>query len=180
MDVEGYTKDTDPENRIWQWGTQGLTIGAKRNELIEFARGEIICHFDDDDWYAPDYISKAVSHLIQSGGKITGLDEAYFYRPGDNRMWLFKKAFKHAYVIGSGMCYYRSEWEKRKFVNKNSGEDLEFQVNPGQIKPHGYIDGFMAMIHKRNTASHKQLGQMTPVNPEIAESILGEDYNLYI
>src|SRR5262249_39730198 len=30
------------------------TIGAKRNLACEQAQGDIIAHWDDDDWYAPD------------------------------------------------------------------------------------------------------------------------------
>ena len=33
------------------------TIGAKRNLACEQARGEIIAHWDDDDWYAPDRLA---------------------------------------------------------------------------------------------------------------------------
>lgn len=43
-----------------------MTIGAKRNELIRGARGEVIMHFDDDDYYAPGYIETMLGHL---GGK---------------------------------------------------------------------------------------------------------------
>tara|TARA_B110000046_G_C12699375_1_gene275904 strand:- start:99 stop:266 length:168 start_codon:yes stop_codon:yes gene_type:complete len=37
------------------------TIGQKRNLAIQHATGDIICHFDDDDLYAADYISTMVS-----------------------------------------------------------------------------------------------------------------------
>lgn len=33
-----------------------LTIGEKRNRLIQRATGDSIVHFDDDDYYAPDYL----------------------------------------------------------------------------------------------------------------------------
>src|SRR3978361_2118037 len=33
-----------------------LTIGEKRNRLIELATGEVIAFFDDDDHYAPGYL----------------------------------------------------------------------------------------------------------------------------
>ena len=33
-----------------------LSIGEKRNQLIEAASGEYIVHFDDDDFYNQDYI----------------------------------------------------------------------------------------------------------------------------
>ena len=40
-----------------------LPIGAKRNRLNEMATGEIIVCWDDDDYYPPDRIKKAVNKL---------------------------------------------------------------------------------------------------------------------
>ena len=34
-----------------------LTIGAKRNLCASVARGEILVHMDDDDWYPADRVS---------------------------------------------------------------------------------------------------------------------------
>lgn len=33
-----------------------IPIGPKRDLLVRIARGELIAHFDDDDYYAPDYL----------------------------------------------------------------------------------------------------------------------------
>jgi glycosyltransferase involved in cell wall biosynthesis len=38
-----------------------MTIGAKRNALCDAAKGEIIAHFDDDDFYGPRYIESMIS-----------------------------------------------------------------------------------------------------------------------
>jgi len=40
-----------------------LPIGTKRNMGVHFASGEIIVNFDDDDFYAPEYIETLVAHL---------------------------------------------------------------------------------------------------------------------
>ncbi len=42
-----------------------LSIGEKRNRLAERARGEIIVHFDDDDFYAPTYLQMMIDRLRQ-------------------------------------------------------------------------------------------------------------------
>jgi glycosyltransferase involved in cell wall biosynthesis len=154
------------------------SIGSKRNHLVNSAKGEIISHADSDDWYAPDYLRKAVAHLIATKSNIVGLSKAYFYRHPSN-LWLYQAPGGMPYVIGSGMTYYKTVWEKKPFDNVNSGEDLNFQTNSGKIAPLDYIDGFMAMIHDKNTASHKSLFQMKRMNPDIAHSILGESYYLY-
>ena len=36
--------------------TSSSTIGHKRNLMADIAKGEVIAHFDDDDYYAPDYL----------------------------------------------------------------------------------------------------------------------------
>lgn len=40
-----------------------VSIGEKRNRLIEKASGDCIVHFDDDDYYAPTYLNYVVSQL---------------------------------------------------------------------------------------------------------------------
>ena|ERR1700682_2818123 len=52
----------DPRIR-YMHSTQRLTIGEKRNRLIEESRGTIIVQFDDDDYYAPRYIERMIQHL---------------------------------------------------------------------------------------------------------------------
>ncbi len=42
---------------------QRMTLGSKRNLLCEMANGEIIAHFDDDDYYAPTYLTKMLEDL---------------------------------------------------------------------------------------------------------------------
>ncbi|MGO9769424.1 MAG: glycosyltransferase [Roseiarcus sp.] len=40
-----------------------LTVGEKRNLLLSHATGDIIVHFDDDDFYAPNYVSQIVASM---------------------------------------------------------------------------------------------------------------------
>lgn len=39
------------------------TIGAKRDRLLDLARGEVHVQFDDDDRYAPEYVARTLAHL---------------------------------------------------------------------------------------------------------------------
>ncbi len=55
----------------------GFSIGRKRNQLIsKYSSGEVIAHFDDDDYYAPAYLDRMVSRLMtattQRGGGGSG------------------------------------------------------------------------------------------------------------
>ena len=58
-----------------------LTIGEKRNRLIAVATGEVIAHFDDDDFYAPQYLSNMVSLLQQEQADMIKLSGFYLYAP---------------------------------------------------------------------------------------------------
>lgn len=40
-----------------------VTIGEKRNRLKERASGDIVVHFDDDDYYAPTYLDMVLREL---------------------------------------------------------------------------------------------------------------------
>ena len=45
---------------------KGRTLGVKRNRLCELAQGDIIAHWDDDDWHAP-FLS---THEVLGGGHV--------------------------------------------------------------------------------------------------------------
>jgi Glycosyl transferase family 2 len=55
------------------------TIGAKRNLACEEARGEIIAHWDDDDWHAPDRLRYQTQALLHRGADVCGLATLLFY-----------------------------------------------------------------------------------------------------
>lgn len=44
---------------------QRITVGEKRNYLVERASGDYIAHFDDDDFYAPTYLETMARHLAE-------------------------------------------------------------------------------------------------------------------
>ncbi len=56
-----------------------LSIGEKRNALIERAKGEIIIHFDDDDYYAPHYVRTMVSALADRRADLINLRGWFLY-----------------------------------------------------------------------------------------------------
>jgi glycosyltransferase involved in cell wall biosynthesis len=52
------------DSRITYIHDEGIvSIGEKRNRLLERAKGEIIVHFDDDDYYTPTYLEQMMGHL---------------------------------------------------------------------------------------------------------------------
>src|SRR4051794_32898895 len=54
-----------------------LTVGAKRNWGCREARGELIAHWDDDDWMAAWRLRYQVEELMRFDADICGLRQLY-------------------------------------------------------------------------------------------------------
>ena len=62
---------------------QGL--GAKRNWLVDAARGDVVACFDDDNVYGPAYLQTMVSHLERSGARCVCLVRWCSYNAGGEK-----------------------------------------------------------------------------------------------
>ncbi len=99
-----------------------LTTGAKRNRCCELAKGEIICHFDDDDWSAPDRIADQVARLQETGLPLTGYSTLYLWDRVHNEARRFVGATK-GYICGTTMCYLKAFWQDHPFPDKQMSSD---------------------------------------------------------
>lgn len=63
------------------------SVGAKRARLLELAKGECHIHFDDDDFYAPDYVATTLAHL--SDNDFFHYDTWHIYRECDQTIWFW-------------------------------------------------------------------------------------------
>ena len=136
-------------------GARDLTIGALRNEAIEFAQMaacpgqfDIIAHFDSDDQSHPNRIAEQVAILRSSGADCVGYREMLFWREPDlkddidpvikshhpdrglrarmnGEAWLYSNA-DTKYALGTSLCYWRRTWERRPFEATSQGEDERF------------------------------------------------------
>jgi glycosyltransferase involved in cell wall biosynthesis len=110
-------------NVIYIVTEQQMTIGAKRNELCEWAAGEIIVHFDSDDWSHPHRIGDQVSRLLASRRAVTGYHSLLFW---DGREATKFVSTRNDYACGATLCFLKSFWEKHPFENLQIGEDNRF------------------------------------------------------
>jgi glycosyltransferase involved in cell wall biosynthesis len=133
------------------------TIGLKRNYAIERASGEIIMHWDDDDWHAADWITQQVNFLHASGADISGIKHVNYFSPLMNIFWQGDADNRNnpnsrTWLNGATLAYWKSFWEKFPFKDLQKGEDDEFIQSPGaKVFAHDYIDGFVAILHPDNT-----------------------------
>ncbi|OJW77601.1 MAG: hypothetical protein BGO69_11925 [Bacteroidetes bacterium 46-16] len=157
-----------------------LSTGAKRNLACEHAHGEYILNWDDDDWYAPDWIKQQVNALQQSGADICGLKDLYFYCPSEQAAWKYRYYnSKRDWVAGATMAYRRSHWQRYPYKDMQVGEDNDFAWNSkGKVFAHSYIDGFVSMLHGNNT-SPKNTKSWQKQDVAIIEQILKNDMHFY-
>ena len=146
---------SDPRVRYWH-STERMKIGRKRNALAAAATGRIIVHFDDDDYYRPDYVERMTARLAR-GHDFVKLSGWYLYsvayRAG--AYWDLNRKVGRHYIwdpprppqtrrfaaaagaeladnhLGYGFSYvYRREvWEAQPFPDDaNWGEDAPFAL----------------------------------------------------
>ena len=103
---------------------QRISLGAKLNLACGHARGNIIAHWDDDDWYASHRLSYQVEALQKKQIVMAGINRLLYFDlykknaftyiyPPDQRTWL----------SGSSLCYKKSFWDDNKFEDINVGMD---------------------------------------------------------
>lgn len=129
------------------------TIGTKRNLACEQAKGKIIMHWDDDDWYAEDWISRQIIAIESSGADICGLNDILFFSPIVEKFWrATDKKTDRPWLAGATMVYKKEFWQQHPFKDLQIGEDYDYIWNTGAtIFAHDYIDGFIATLHAHNT-----------------------------
>lgn len=148
-----------PEHRrIRYFYTEPLgTIGLKRNYAIEHSRGEIIMHWDDDDWHAYNWISQQVNFLLTTGADISGIKHVHYFSALMNTFWQGDSHNRNnpnsrVWLNGATLAYWKSYWEKHHFKDLQTGEDDDFiQHTDAKVFAHDYIDGFVAILHPDNT-----------------------------
>ena len=105
-----------------------LTIGDKRNRLIAASAGSVVAHFDDDDWYAPTYLSSMVGALVQTNADFVKCSIWKERREKDNhRRTMDARQNRHANLWGYGFSYmYRRFACTRASFPLNNNEDYAF------------------------------------------------------
>jgi len=135
------------------------TIGAKRNYACARTTGEIIMHWDDDDWYAPDWVSRQVGYLNASKADMCGIEHVHFFSPVSDTFWTGtalnrNKGYRQQWLSGATLAYWKTFWEAHPFEHRNTGEDDGFITKHGaKVYAHDYIDGFVALLHPHNTTT---------------------------
>jgi len=135
------------------------TIGAKRNLACQEAKGEIIVHWDDDDWMANWRLSYQVASLLKDQADLCGLDKVLHYDIKSGQAWQYiYPEGRRPWVAGNTLCYTKAFWQRNPFPDLNVGEDTRFlwSHRPKHILTLQDVTFYIALIHPGNT-SPKQL-----------------------
>ena len=77
-----------PDDRVRYLHSAGrVSIGAKRNWLFGCSRGDVVAHFDDDDWYAPDYLAGMMKALVEGSFDLVKLSVWNAFSEVDGSYW---------------------------------------------------------------------------------------------
>jgi glycosyltransferase involved in cell wall biosynthesis len=171
--VEGLVKQLVPD-AVYIYLAEKQIIGAKRNLACEAARGEVICHFDDDDWSAAGRIRDQVTRLLESGKQMTGYHSITY--------WDGTKAYRYVsavpqYAVGTTMCYQKSFWDINRFPAKNYAEDnaLVYKArDENQLIAEDARQMMVVRSHASCTSSPERLRQNTW--PEVRRETLPREF----
>lgn len=143
----------DPRIRYFR-ETPRRTLGDKRNRLCELARGDILLHWDDDDWHAPDRIARQLEAIEASGADICGIDRVIFLSDDGEQAWDYVYRGRERWVCGGSLAYRRAFWERHRFPALRSGEDTRwiFSAVGARIHAMDAPDLFVGRVHAGNTS----------------------------
>jgi 2-polyprenyl-3-methyl-5-hydroxy-6-metoxy-1,4-benzoquinol methylase len=130
-------------------------LGAKRNFACREARGDVIVHWDDDDWSAPWRLRYQLEELRKAGADICGLSRVWFHSPAEKKAWEYSYPERgRPWVYGASLCYTREFWERHPFPEIRVGEDTRFVWADAKARVHACPDArfLVARIHDQNTS----------------------------
>ncbi|WP_437975557.1 glycosyltransferase [Sorangium sp. So ce295] len=131
-----------------------LNVGQKRNLACAEARGEIIVHWDDDDWSAPFRISYQLAELIGDQADLCGAARILYWDEEHDRAWWYSNASTPRLLAGNTLCYTRAHWSRRRFAPVQVGEDVRFVRASADAKQVVLTraDFLVARIHRDNVS----------------------------
>jgi glycosyltransferase involved in cell wall biosynthesis len=158
-----------------------LPLGEKRNVCNELASGDVLAHWDDDDWYAADRLSLQVSALT-GDAELCGLDTPLYYEPRTDRAWRYRRLpGSRPWVAGNTMCYRRERWLRHPFPPVAVGEDTRFVFAGSGPDPVALsADLHLGVVHPGNTSCKHTAGpNWHPVDVDVVHRLLGPDLAFY-
>ena len=163
--------------------TTRRVIGAKRNALCEMAQGDIIVHWDDDDWSAPQRLSLQVDALTSARADLCGLSRVLFLADDGRAAWEYIYSDNSGrWVYGATLCYRKEFWRRNRFPEIAVGEDARFvwADRHARIVAMPKNEFLVALVHAANTSPKRiKDGCWQPRPIDAIAAIMGPDWAAY-
>ncbi|MEX2512692.1 MAG: class I SAM-dependent methyltransferase [Cyclobacteriaceae bacterium] len=160
-----------------------ITLGEKLNLACGYTKGEIIAHWDDDDWYVPYRLSYQINALQNGQVDVCGINQLLYFNLSTKHAYQYRyPSNQRAWLLGSSLCYTKAIWTTNPFAPINVGMDALFvwSISPGRVKPLKDSRISVHMIHEDNASLKKSNGSWWYDYPvtEI-QQLMKSDWNTY-
>jgi len=137
-------------------------LGKCLNYGIRKAKYDILAKFDDDDYYAPHYLTEAMEALSNKRVSVVGKYTSFVYFEEKNALMLYRKGGEKKYrrkVKGGTLVFRRSVWEKVKFdEDRANGCDVKFlrtcknkRIRVYSVSRYNYV-----CVRRKDISTHTQ------------------------
>lgn len=157
--------------------------GTKMNLAIEQAVGSVLQKLDDDDYYHPDFLQRAVAALPRSAADrrraVVAWDCFLVLFAGDTRL----RFSGHGWNAGGTLCFSRELWARQPFRDVRTGYDSWFLADhdPAIIRvcaPEHYIlvrHGGNTWTRMHDATSADQYLALLPPHDRSLEAVVGPE-----
>jgi len=136
--------------------TKPASLGAKLNLGVSAAQGPVIQKLDDDDYYRPEFLRTAMTHLpAGEGGCLAAWDFFLVLQTSDTAM----RQSGHGWRAGGTLCFPKSLWSRNGFRDLPRSVDSWFlRDHQPRVIPVCAPEQYVLVRHGRNTWTQMQGG----------------------
>ncbi len=150
----------DPRIRFFHVDRQ--SIGAKLNFACTRAQADIICRWDDDDWYSADRIAKQLEELAKPGIQVTGFHGVNYYDMKTGQIWPITLSMPQPHAMGTSLFFRKSYWEKNRFELVSIAEDTKFSNRASAQKVLSSISGWPYVVARKHNLNTSKFAAVNP------------------
>jgi len=137
------------------YAVEKMTIGAKRNLIHKYTKGDVLIYIDDDDYYPPQRIEHVLESLHSS--LICGSSIMYIYFTNLHKIYKFGP-YGPNHATAATFGFKRNLLNKTAYNNDKKGEEKFFlkkwTIPLQQLDPKKTI---LVIAHNTNTVDKNQL-----------------------
>lgn len=141
---------------------QEFTIGRLRNMAADVTNGDLVAHFDDDDYQSPDRLAHQVALFDDPRVVVAGYHSIWFWDTlaADDEPPLLRYEQATGTALGASLIYRRAHWRQHPFADTSDGEDTAFQteaVSYGRIATLDGATGFHLIARMHELSSQRNV-----------------------